>query len=113
MALKPHAEAAQAPQAEIDVLRSWTKPKLVMSSGDGWSGLCIRRDGAEHGVGMTDKKLGRSLDRHIGAMSEGFEKERRRPGVVDDHDRARLMRSLGDRRNVLHLESLRAWGFGE
>ena len=34
MARQPHAEAAQAPQAEIDILRPDAEPKIVMRLGD-------------------------------------------------------------------------------
>ena len=46
-------------------------------------------------------------------MGERFEKQRRRPSVVEDDHGARGMRGLGDGRNVLHLEGLRARRFGE
>ena len=36
-------------------------------------------------------------------------KQRRRPGVVVDHKRAARMRDFGNRREVGHLEGLRAW----
>ena len=39
--------------------------------------------------------------------------ERRRPGVVHDQCRAACMRGLAERRDVLHLEGVRARRFGE
>jgi hypothetical protein len=41
------------------------------------------------------------------------EQQRRRPGVVHEHDRAVPVRRRGDRRDVLHLEGLRTRGLGE
>ena len=54
MALKPHPEAAQAPEAEIDILGARAEPEVLMHSGHGWSSLFVGGDGAEHGVGVAD-----------------------------------------------------------
>ena len=51
------------------------------------------------------------LDREIDAFFEGAEVKRRRPGVVQHHQRAARMRGRGDRRHVLHLERQRAGRF--
>src|SRR5215510_3616206 len=113
MAIEPDAEAAQAAQAEIDVLGAGTEPKLVMGLVDGGKRLFGRGDDAEHGVGVAGDELGRGLDRYIDPMREWLEEERRGPGVVEDHHDARVVGGLGDSRYVLHLESLRAWRLGE
>ena len=76
-------------------------------------GFLVHGDGAEHDVGMAADIFRRRLDRHVGAMGERLEIERRRPSVVENDHRAGCMRGLGDGRNVLHLESLRAGRFGE
>ncbi len=53
------------------------------------------------------------VHRHVDAMLERPEAERRRPGIVEDHARAARMRDRGDRGNVLHFERQRARRFGE
>ena len=113
MALKPHAEAAQAPQAEIDVLRPRAKAEVLMRLGDRRRASLVHGDGAEHDVRMAADIFRRCLDRDIGAMGERLEIERRRPGIVENDHRSGSMRGLGDGRNVLHLECLRARRFGE
>ena len=113
MARKPHAEAAQAPQAEIDILGPGAEAKLVMRASNRGAGLLGRGDGAEHRIGMTHDIFGGGLDRYVGAVRERLEIERRRPRVVQNDNSAARMRRLGDGRNVLHLEGLRAWRLGE
>src|SRR5262245_62759794 len=73
MALEPDAQAAQAAQAEIDVLGTGAEPKLVMGLVDGGKYLFGRGDDAEHGVGVAGDVLGRGLDRHIDAVAERLE----------------------------------------
>src|SRR5262245_5064045 len=77
MALEPDAEAAQAAQAEIDVLGAGAEPKLVMGLIDGGERLFGRGDDAEHGIGVANDEFGRGLDRHIDAMAERLEEQRR------------------------------------
>ena len=57
--------------------------------------------------------LGAGLDGEVDAVLMRREEQRRRPGVVHQHHRAVPVRHLGDRRNVLHLEGLRARRLGE
>src|SRR4029450_6462369 len=113
MMRQPHAEAAQTAQAEIDVLRPDTEAEILMRLDDRSKGLLRRGDRTEHDVGMTTDIFRRGLDPEGGTVGERLEIERRRPGVVENDQRALSMGSLGDGRKVLHLESLGAWGFGE
>ena len=53
------------------------------------------------------------LDRNVGATLVRREEQGRRPGIVHQHHRAAGMGHLGDGRDVLHLEALRAGRLGE
>ena len=113
MPRQPHAEAAQTPQAEIDVLRPDAETEILMRLGDRSQGFLVHGDGAEHDVGMATDIFRRRLNGHVGTMGERLEIERRRPSIVENDHRAGSVRGLGDGRDVLHFESLRAGRFGE
>ena len=83
---------------------------MVLQARDG---VAIGRDRAEHHVGMAAEIFGAGLDRQIDAVIERAEIERRRPGIVHQHQRAFGVRGRGDRRDVLHLEAQRAGRFDE
>ena len=68
---------------------------------------------AEQQVGMAAEIFRAGLDRDIDAARMRREEQRRRPGVVHQHDRVARMRDRRDRRNVLHLERQRARRLGE
>ncbi len=68
----------------------------------------IGRDEAEQQIGMAGEIFGAGLDREIDAALMRREEQRRRPGVVHDDADAARVRDLGDGRNVLHFEALRA-----
>ena len=70
----------------------------------------LRRGGdrAHQQVGVAADVLGDRMHDDVGAEPQRLAVERRRPGVVDHHGRAVAMRDRGDRRNVLHLEGVRA-----
>ena len=88
-------------------------PSSSLARGDVLGGARIRGDGAEHRVGMADDVLGRRLNRHVDAVLERPEVERARPGVVHQQPQLALGGDARDRRDVLHLEGLRAGAFGE
>ncbi len=89
MPLKPHAEAAQAPQAEIDILGPGAEPEILMRLGNRPEQPAPLSVMAPSMASAWPTMIfGGGLDRHIDAVGERLEVERRRPGVVQDHDRA-------------------------
>lgn len=62
-------------------------------------------DMAEQHVGMPVGRLGVGSNDDVGAEIERALAERRHRGVVDDDDRARLVRGLGDRCDVANVQS--------
>jgi len=62
---------------------------------------------------MAHDIFGGGLDRDVDAMGERLEVEGRCPRIVQDDHRAGSVRGFHDRRNVLHLEGLRARRLGE
>ena len=62
---------------------------------------------------MAAEIFGAGVNRQIDAEVERAEIERRRPGIVHQHQRALGMRGFGDGGDVLHLEAERARRFGE
>ena len=71
----------------------------------------IRRDGAEHHVGVSADIFGAGLNDEVDAMVERTEKKRGGPGIIHEHDRAFVVRGLRDRVDILNLEGKRAWRF--
>ena len=111
MAVKPDAERAQAAQAEIDVVRPFAQAGQAHGVFQFRNRRRIGRDGAEHDVGVAADIFGAGLDDEIDTMIERPEIERRRPGIVHQHQRTIGMRGFGDRRHVLHFEGERARRF--
>ena len=70
--------------------------------------LGIRRNGAEHDVGMAADIFGAGLHADVDATLQRTVKQRRRPGIVVDHERAAFMGHRRDGGNIGHLEGLRA-----
>ena len=68
--------------------------------------LGSRRDRAKQEVRVPGDELGQRLDLDVDAVLEGPEVERRRPGVVQDHDGAARAGRGRDRRDILNLEGL-------
>ena len=68
-------------------------------------GLVCRNE-AEQQVRVAGEIFGSGLDREVDAVGVRREEQRRRPGVVEDDAGAAGVRSLGDRRNILHFERL-------
>ncbi len=64
-------------------------------------------------IGVAAEVLGAGVQRDVGAARKGGKPQRRRPGVVEQHQCAAPMRDLGDRGQVLHLEGERPGRFGE
>ena len=102
--LEPHRQRAQATQREETIVaaggHAHVGPQLVQPR--------VRRLAADddpvHHVGMAAEIFGAGLQRDVGAVGERRESQWRRPGVVDQHQRAARMRSRGDRRHILDLE---------
>ena len=104
---------AQAAQAEEDVLRARAHGEGVVGRAQGLEAALVGRDQAEQEVGAAAEIFGAGLDREVDAALVGREEQRRRPGVVHEDDRPAPVRDLGDGRDVLHLEGLRAGRLGE
>ncbi|MCG6396364.1 hypothetical protein K6U71_18310 [Vibrio alginolyticus] len=62
---------------------------------------------------MTAGVFGTGFQGDITAVFMGAEKERGRPGVINNGCHMMAFRHGGDRRNILHLERLGAGGFKE
>ena len=60
-------------------------------------------DRAEQQVGVAADILGQGLDREVGAVDQGFEQQRRSPGVVAANQGVFGLRRCHDGRHVLHL----------
>ena len=63
-----------------------------------------RQDDAAEAAALAVDMLGRGIDHDVGAERERALPDRRGEHVVDDQPRAGLMRDLGDRRDVEHVE---------
>ena len=106
---EPHRQGAQAAQREIDVVGP-----------DAQADRCRRcRSASASVVALADTVPNMMSEwppiylvpawiERSTPLLEGAEIERRRPGIVHQHDRALGMGGGGDRRDVLHLEGLRA-----
>ena len=107
MLRQPHRQRPRAAQREVDVVG----PGADAEQADGFlhhrPGLRIGRDGAEHDVGMAADIFGGGLHADVDAEFERAVKQRRRPGVVVDHQRTARMRDLRDGGDVGHFEGLR------
>ena len=105
---QPHRERAQAAQRQKHVVGSGADAEQPDRFGDQRPGLGVGRDRAEHDVGMAADIFGRGLHADVDALIQRAVIQRRRPGVVVDHERAARMRNRSDRGNVGHFEGLRA-----
>ena len=113
MLRKPHRERAQAAQREKHVVRSRADAEQPDRLGNQRPGLGVGRNGAEHDVGMPADIFGRGLNADVDALIQRAVKQRGRPGVVVDHERAACMRDGSDRGNIGHFERLRAGRFDQ
>ena len=115
LVVAPHADAqrAQAAQREIHVVRPDAQAGGVDEVLERRQRPGIGRHAAEHDVGVAADIFGAGLDRQVDAFVEGAEIQRRAPGVVGQHHGALVVGDLGDGRDVLHLEALRARRLGE
>ena len=108
MAVQADAEGSQTPLGQIDVVGAGALAKLLTGIAKLDEVFAMRRDGAHHGVRMTDDVFGRRLDRDIHAIFQRLEEQRCRPGVVHHDNGAVGVGDIGDGRDILHLEGLRA-----
>ena len=115
MPLEPHRERAQAAQPEINVIgadaagrsgrRMFFRSATAVRIGGDACRACTSA--------WPPKYLVPAWIDEIDAEIERAEIERRRPGIVHQHERASGVRRRGDRRDVLHLETQRARRFDE
>ena len=110
---KPQLHRAQAAQREKHILGTGRNRHLIDGLGEPRKPLRIGGDEAEQQIGMAGEILGARLHRHVDAVRVRRKEQRRRPGVVGDDAGAARVRGCGDRRDVLHLQRLRARRFDE
>src|SRR6266404_3904945 len=113
MAPEPYAERAQTAQSEIGFIARGTEAQRAMGVDQPVLMSCVGGDRAHHDVGMAADVFRHCLHREIDAMAKRIEIERRRPGVVEDHGRAALVRDSRNGRDVLYLEGERTGAFQE
>ena len=111
MLAQPHRHGAQAARREVDVVRPGAGAERVERITERVETLLVRRHDADHRVGMPDDVLRARVDRHVDAVLVWLEEERRGPGVVDQDLQAARAHRGGHRRDVLHVEGLRAGRF--
>ena len=105
---------AQAAQREEHVLRPGAEAPWRRRSRAGPSSSARwRRRGRAAGRNAPPRYLVPASIAMIDAVLVRREEQRRRPGIVHQHDSAVRMRDRGDRRDVLHLERQRARRLGE
>jgi hypothetical protein len=113
VALQAGGEGAEAAQGEVAVVGGGGAGDLHDAGADALEHLGGGGDGTHHQVGVAADVLRDRLDRDVDAERERLEVERRGPGVVEEDQRARGVRDLGDRRDVLDLEGERARALAE
>ena len=108
---EPHGKGPESAERLVaDVGRRAVPERRRAVANDPVQLLGPRRDRAQQEVRVAGDELGQRLDLDVDAVLEGPEVERRRPGVVQDHDGAARAGRGGDRRDVLDLERLRPRG---
>ena len=111
MLREPHRERAGAAQRQEDVVGPGADAKQADALGEQRPRLRVRRDRAEHDVGMAADIFGGGLHADVDTLVERAVKQGRRPGVVVDDERAPRMCDFGDGGDVAHFKRLRAGRF--
>ena len=100
-------QRAQTAQRQENILRSRAHGEEVERLAQPRPPGGIGGDEAEQEVGMAGEIFRSRLDGEIDAAFMRRKEQRRRPGIVHDDADAAGMRGSGDRRHVLHFETLR------
>ena len=111
--LQAQGHGAQAAGGEVAVVGRSRLAKVIGDRLECRPGFFGTGDRTHDHIGVADDIFGGGLDRDIDAVLEGFEVERRAPGVVHHDDGLVLVCDFGNRGNVLHFKRERAGGFDE
>ena len=112
MSSQPHTQRAHAAQGQEAIVGRGALAEIVGGVPQQRPARFVGDDEADEHVRMRGVVFCCRLHHQIGTVFKRIEEKPGRPGVVRDDPGPMRMRDLGDGRNILHLERVRAGALG-